>query len=277
MQGSIAQLVALVIYGNAYLLRAETSGDFYPSNSTFRFCDFVNFVDLQKEDTKWAELPFASDPLQWFERLRKEGVDTLRMAYGPSGQTHTPDRMLVGFVGGGGRWILEAQRSGLSDFWEARWQVGDRDRADKKIWRVTYARIAQHQPPIQTQGLEDLSRLSEELDRQLTDIGEFAVVQKLDAFAKLFQSARFRLHSKPPYPDLYHNDLIRTEFLPTAACQLLAACQDAWVFGGMGSWNDLGFDAATQPRYEKLSEQLYQLLNRAIVAAANSSAYGTFT
>jgi hypothetical protein len=49
------------------------------------------------------------------------------------------------------------------------------------------------------------------------------------------------------------------------------------VFGGMGSWNDQGFDADTQLRYEALSEKLYQLLNRAIVVAANSSSYGTLT
>jgi hypothetical protein len=36
----------------------------------------------------------------------------------------------------------------------------------------------------------------------------------------------------------------------------------------MGSWNDQGF--AGQDRYEHLSENLYKLLNRVIVAAANS-------
>ncbi len=277
MQTSIAQVAALTIYGNAFLLRPGAAVGFYPANSTFQHCEYVNFVDLHKDGNNWVEEPFAGDPIAWFEKLRKQGIVTLRMQYGPSGQTQPADRMLVGFVGGGGRWLLETQMSGLSDFWEARWQIGDRTRKDQKIWRVTYARFARNQPPIQPQGLEDLERLLQEFDQHLIAMEEFARFERLDNFANLFQRARSRLHSDPPYPDQYHSDLIRVEFLPVAACRLFAACQDAWVFGGMGSWNDQGFDAETQPRYEALSEKLYQLLNRAIVMAANSSSYGTLT
>ncbi len=52
---------------------------------------------------------------------------------------------------------------------------------------------------------------------------------------------------------------------------MLAACQKAWVFGGMGSWNDMGFDGEDQKDYVRLSEALFQALNAAIVAAANAS------
>ncbi len=277
MQTSIAQAVALIIYGNAFLLQRNIAEDFYPANSTFQGCECVNFVDLCKKGNKRVEETFASEPLEWFEVLRQQGVNTLRMIYGPSGQTQPADRVLVGFVGGGGRWLIESQISGASDFWEPRWQLGDRARADRKIWRVTYTRIAKDQPTVQPQGLENLEKLLQEFDQHLVAIEEFARAQKLDNFAELFKSARSRLHSDPPYSDQYHSDLTRPEFLPVAACKLLAACQDAWVFGGMGSWNDQGFDAGTQPRYEALSEKLYQLLNRAVVTAANSSSYGTLT
>jgi hypothetical protein len=276
MQTSIAQLAALTIYGNAFLLRPNAAADFYPANSTFRFCEYVNFVDLRSDGNRRIEDPFVSDPLAWFEALRNKCIDTLRMQYGPSGQAQHPDRMLVGFVGGG-RWLIESQMSGSSDFWQSRWEVGDRTRQDRKIWRVTYARVATNQPSIQPQVLEDLERLSQDLEQHLVAIEKFARMQKLDNFAILFQRARIRLHSDPPYSNLYHSDLIRTELLPITACRLLAACQDAWVFGGMGSWNDIGFECTTQPRYEELSEKLYRLLNRAIVVAANSSSYGTFT
>ncbi len=275
MQTSIAQIVALTIYGNAFLVRADTATGFYPGNSTFRSCEIVNFIDLPKEGTESLKEPFAVNPFDWFEGLKREGVKQLRMTYGASGQTHSADRMLVGFVGGGGRWLIEAQHSGLSDLWESRWHLGDRTRPDKKIWRVTYARIARRQSQNRAQGLENLELLSKELECQLTELEEFAHSQKLVDFAKLFGSVRSRLHSESPAPGLYHADLIRPDLLPVAACQLLAACQDAWVFGGMGSWNDQSFDPITQLRYEALSEQLYQLLNRAIVAAANSSSYGT--
>jgi hypothetical protein len=277
MQTSIAQLAALTIYGNAFLLRPNAAADFYPANSTFRFCEYVSFVDIHRDGDQWIEEPFAGDPLAWFDALRKQGVNTLRMQYHPSGQTQTPDRILVGFVGGGGRWLIESQTSGSSDFWQCRWNVGDRARPDRKIWCVTYARFAKSQPSIQPQGLEDMEQLLQELDQHLVEMEEFARTQKIDNFANLFQLARTRLCSDPPYSGLYHPDLIRAELVPITACRLLAACQDAWVFGGMGSWNDLGFGANEQPRYEVLSEKLYRLLNRAIVIAANSSSYGTLT
>jgi hypothetical protein len=60
--------------------------------------------------------------------------------------------------------------------------------------------------------------------------------------------------------------------LPPSAAQLLSTVQAAWVFGGMGSWNDLGFDGEDQKLYEHLSDELYQLLNAAIIAAVNASA-----
>lgn len=99
MQTSIAQVAALTIYGNAFLLRPGAAVGFYPANSTFQHCEYVNFVDLHKDGNNWVEAPFAGDPIAWFEKLRKQGIVTLRMQYGPSGQTQPADRMLVGFVG----------------------------------------------------------------------------------------------------------------------------------------------------------------------------------
>jgi hypothetical protein len=40
----------------------------------------------------------------------------------------------------------------------------------------------------------------------------------------------------------------------------------------MGSWNDLGFSGEAQARYDRLSEELFQLFNQAIATAANSTA-----
>jgi hypothetical protein len=53
--------------------------------------------------------------------------------------------------------------------------------------------------------------------------------------------------------------------------QPLAAAQAALVFGGLGSWNGVDFDETNRGRYQELSARLHQLLNQAIVVAANSS------
>jgi hypothetical protein len=53
--------------------------------------------------------------------------------------------------------------------------------------------------------------------------------------------------------------------------RLLTIAARAWVFGGMGSWNDLSFeDRDAQGRYEKVSEDLYRSVLAALVAATNA-------
>lgn len=272
MQGTIAQIVALVVHGNAYLRAPEQAIAFPGDHSTLTFCEFVNFVGLTRSGGNWSETPFAPTPASWLEELRKSGVHAIRMTYMPSGQGQgsTTDRMLVGFVGGGGRWLLETTGSNGSDYWESRWEVGDQNRADRKIWRVTYGRIAVDQP-VSPGASSDSRALKQRLAKNLTEISAFAHQHNLEGFAKAFEAGLSNLTSSSPGTGLYHNDLL-TEGMSLTAAQLLSAAQSSWVFGGMGSWNDLGFEGDDQKTYEDLSENLYKLLNESIVFAANSTA-----
>ena len=272
MQGTIAQIVALVVHGNAYFGSAEQAIALPSDHSTLAFCEFVKFVGLTRSGENWNETLFAQDPASWLEELRRGRVNAIRMNYMPSGQnlSGATDRMLVGFVAGGGRWLLETTGPNGSDYWEGRWEVGDQNRTDRKIWRVTYGRIAANQPP-SPHASNDLQSLKQRLAKNLTEISAFAHHQKLDGFAEAFEAGLSNLTSSAPSTDLYHNDLLTTSMSATAA-QLLSAAQSSWVFGGMGSWNDLGFDGEDQRTYEDLSEDLYKLLNDTIVSAANSTA-----
>jgi hypothetical protein len=177
--------------------------------------------------------------------------------------------MLVGFVGGGGKWLIETRGPAHSDFWEPRWLVGNKDSVDKKIWRVTYIRIATNKHS-DRDGSENLERLKEKMRENLQEIAQFSRSQNLDWFTKAFESGLSRLDSRTPFEGLYHKDIAPVDFLPLTAEQLLGSAEAAWVFGGMGSWNDQGFEGQTQERYEHVSENLYRLLNSVIVAAANS-------
>jgi hypothetical protein len=71
----------------------------------------------------------------------------------------------------------------------------------------------------------------------------------------------------------YHRDLSPVP-LPDASAAILNAAQHAWVFGGMGSWNDICFDGEESNAYEQVSEQLYQALIRAIPAALEFASRG---
>ncbi len=277
MQGTIAQTIALITWGNAALGGTPPfdPAGFYPGNSAFAFCEYVKFVHLKRGGEKWLETDYAFDPIVWFTRMKEDGVSSLRMTYGPSGgkkvgDDHVTDRMLVGFVGGGGRWLIEAVRPKGSDYWEARWEVGDRDREDRRIWRVSYGRIAANAPSSsgsRANAEEIRARLAVNLQR----IAEFARTHRQDGFAKAFESALACLSSDEPLGGVYHTDIAPPGSLPKVEAQLLGAAQSAWVFGGMGSWNDIRFDGADQTQYDELSEELYGLLNASIVTAANSS------
>jgi hypothetical protein len=54
--------------------------------------------------------------------------------------------------------------------------------------------------------------------------------------------------------------------------RLLQAANKAWVFGGMGTWNDTGpQDAALHSEYESISNRLYGFVNTAILDSVNYS------
>lgn len=279
MQGTIAQIIALTTWGNAAISGSPPAGQqsFYPGNSTFIFCEYVRFVDLDRNGDSWHESGYASDPDKWLDRLKKEGVYSLRISHGPSrdqqaASANVTDRMLVGFAGGGGRWLIEAIKPTGSDYWEAQWEVGDQTRSDRKIWRVTYGRIGRNIGSSQNEE-PSVEGIRARLSRNLAEIAKFARSHQEDGFAKAFESGLSRLSSSDPYAGLYHADIAPPKLLPPYADQYLAAAQAAWVFGGMGSWNDLGFEGDEQTKYEQLSEELYLLLNQAIVAAANSNSH----
>lgn len=264
--------MALVVHGNAYLQGEGQATAFPATNSTLTFCEFVKFVDLSRSGANSHETAFAQDAASWLQELRKSGVQAIRMTHGPSKQNlvGTTDRMLVGFIGGGGRWLLETTGTNGSDYWEGRWELGDRDRADKKIWQVTYGRIAtNHVSSPQTS--IDLESMRQRLAKNLTDICAFARRRNLEGFANAFASGLANLGSSTPGIALYHSDLLTPE-MSLAAAQLISAAESSWVFGGMGSWNDLGFEGEDQTTYEDLSEDLYNLVNESLCSAANSTA-----
>ena len=269
MQGSIAQAAALAIFGND-ILRGYSREDFWPASSVFKFCTAVRFVALSGEATRPTESLFAEDPMQWILRLRDEGTSSLRLHAVAHNDPGISDRMSVGFVGGGGRWLIETQQTRASDVWQSRWQSVNKDDPDQKIWDVAYYRIGQGRPhiPLQT---KSLTALRQDLMTVLSGIEAFAARQKLEYFAGAFRKATGLLSSDHPLSQTYHSDFAPTPAMPLEAKQLLGAVQTAWVFGGMGTWNDLGFDGDDQREYDALSGELFLLLNQAICSAINTT------
>ena len=111
--------------------------------------------------------------------------------------------------------------------------------------------------------------------RSVDRIGEDRSIcdqERLEHFAGAFLNAAGKLSSTDPLAGTYHSDLVATPAIPLKAKQLLGAVLAAWVFGGMGSWNDLGFDGNDQQEYTELSDELFVLLNQAISVAVSATA-----
>jgi hypothetical protein len=270
VNGPTAQLVAIACHGNA-ALRGVAHPRFFPDNSTCQFCERVDFVDRRRGLIgRVKEHAVASMPDDWFGVLSDEGTLGLQVAYGSSGDQRLGDRLTAGLVGGGGQWsittVSPAARSGI---WMARWEVWNRQAPENRIWRVTYGKVgetASRMVPTRT----DVAPHADRLRQALAAIAPFAREHDCAVFADCFEGA-LRILETGNGPDVYHKDLAPPGILPSAANVVLAACQKAWVFGGMGSWNDLGFEGEAQAEYERASDSLFQAVNAAIVAAANAS------
>jgi hypothetical protein len=267
MNGPIAQIVALTCHANAFL-RGERLPRFFPTNSTFHFCDRITFVEFVKPlFGSQQEKTVAESPDDWFALLRARDAHGVRLARSPHNDPRISDRMSAGFIGGGGSWSMEVLLpKQQSEFWAARWQVWNQNAPDRRIWRVTYGRISEANS--RSPANQDIIAAESRFLTALREIHGFSAKHNCGVFTDCFAKGIASLTDSKHHG--YHTDLAPDGLLRTRATNILDACQSAWVFGGMGSWNDMGFDGDDGKEYERVSAQLFDSLTEAICAATNS-------
>jgi hypothetical protein len=104
----------------------------------------------------------------------------------------------------------------------------------------------------------------------LHEIHEFSLRHTEGAYTRNFAEALTALED-PDAEVGFHRDIALPGQLSANARSLLKASMRAWVFGGMGSWNDMGFEKSLQTEYENVSEGLFAILHEAIEAAVSST------
>jgi hypothetical protein len=265
MNHPIAQFVALTCYATAALL-GRTVPDFFPRNSTCRFCDSVEFVRPARHGL--VDVPtgrVANTPDAWFGHLKATAVSGVRLSRALSGFPKLAS--IVAFVEA---WNMEAvQRDGRSARWTSRWEVWNQKAPKRRIWRVCYSRGVEQRASASS--ATPLAPLVDGLRLVLGDIHGFAKRNKLGGFTDSFARAIETIDSRGQKLHGYHRDLAPEGCLPALATCLLDACQSAWVFGGMGSWNDLGFHGTAQAEYTQVTKRLRFTVCEVIEAAANAS------
>jgi hypothetical protein len=166
----------------------------------------------------------------------------------------------------GGRWGLLADGV-RSSVWVPGWDVGDPHASDSRIWSVRFVgswidgSAAPSRPPV--------AAAQADLTAALIDARQFARDQDLTSWADWFDDAIGRAEAdRPEIP--YHPDLAPQPPVSTAAARTLASAAKSWVFGGMGSWNDVWVsDPAANERLQEVSRTLYRTMLTAFVAATN--------
>ncbi len=158
-----------------------------------------------------------------------------------------------------------------SQFWVARWKVWNQNAPERRIWRVTYGCVSK--AATKKSKPDDLQNTEILLTQALREIHEFSSRHDCGGFTNCFADALDTLGSGGKNLHGYHKDLAPAGILSDQAGAILDACQKAWVFGCMGSWNDMWFDGEDQKEYERVSEQLFQAVNQCILEAANRSYY----
>lgn len=269
MQTNILRSFALVAVGNAALAGGDVSA-FWPS-PLLRFYKQIEFVIAHGGD-KYT--PVAPDPLAWFAKLKDMGCAGLRLHTAPMqqrpGLPAQRERMLVGMVGGGPRWLIEAVYPSRAEVWEGFDRLGDRNDPAQQIWLSAYLMLGEIDK--QDAADRDVAAARKEVGAALKDIEALARDIEGAPFAEDFAIARAVLDgAAPTYPNL---EFLEITELDQSARHLLAASAQAWVFGAMGSWNDVGVENALQQRYEDTSEALFVALQRAVTAVANTSYRG---
>ncbi len=269
MQTAILRSLALVAVGNAALGGRDVSS-FWPRSELLRFYKEIIFLI---PNGPGAYKPVAPDINAWFAKLGALGCRGLRLHAAPmqqqEGERPQSERMMVGLVGGGPRWLIEAVYDGRSELWEGHDRTGDHNDPQQKIWLGAYLMLGETDS-LDKEAVRGVAAATAPVRAGLLELAGLAWdLPGAAHFADVFNtgSAAFD-EAAPPYPGL---DFLNLTTLEPAARRLLAATVHGWAFGANGSWNDVIVPPEMRARYETGSENLFRAMQRATLAIANST------
>jgi hypothetical protein len=266
MSQDIARNVALVTYGNLFL--QDRGIDFDIDRLITDNCYNLDFVDSPIENIAGSSKVIASDASKWYRYLKDNGAKKIKLLFKKSEQIDLPDHISTAFVGGGSNWFIEVQFDSTSDLYLSGWMPSEDMGFNNR--RTHYLRF-NHDMTHLDDPSPSVRESREQLQAALHAISEFAnEFDHVRHWVKNFEYARTVLLELEPE--------VTNEFLPAGiyskeAHQLIEAAFSSWVFGGMGSWNDMAHMAMSiddHGRHAKLSEELYAGICNAIVSGVNS-------
>jgi len=262
MSIQLQEYVALVTYANMYLQSVNLDVDI--DRLASHNCPRLEFLQSSSKDMAGTSSVIASDATKWFAYLKKQNAKRVKLHYQPSSHPDLPDHIGAAFVGGGSRWFLEVQNEENCDLYSI---GGDDKVTPSRPGKKPYVLLEKDLDFLQDSSLT-VSKSRQRLNRVLKGLISFAKrFEHTQHWAGNFSNSRATLTEFEPSEA---DDLIPYGVYPKETRQLIETAFRSWVFGGMGSWNDLAFGGDDQSEYHLLSEELYEALCTAVVSGVNS-------
>lgn len=272
MNGELASLIALALHANAWLAADEPgpAPDLLATNSAFQFDRTVTFTLASRTSKRTTDLGGIDG---WLRYLRTSGVTRVSALdpdyWDADPAEDRPKPWIASAFANGAPWTLHCAGPGTSvSVWRAQSTVGDPSDPERRIWNVAFT--GYEFPSLREVPVVPLETARAELVQALSDARTFARLQNETSWVTWFEKADAALLAPDPVLP-YNPDLAPVGALTLAERQLMAAAMQGWVFGGMGSWNDLGIanddDAAV---YEIITGNLYAAVVRSLGSATNN-------
>lgn len=267
MLGSIYSMALLAATAN-HRLKFPQNPVAINAEPVFKFSEYDHFVDAKNGKV------IATSPDGYIDTLVTRQVKGVLISYGSNSRLpgELGERMSAGFVGGGNEFLLMELSDVSLQYWRYNSSLGNRDRVDQRIWQNYF--IAGATVPRQILSI-DLPDLNHAIDKLLSTLDNASRLCEKDIslresnWKKLFTETAKGLRDLQAADDQVNHTWSRLGWTLEQRA-LFNAASKAWVFGGMGSWNDTGpSDISLQPEYERVSDQLFDAVNSAVVAAVN--------
>ena len=263
MNGELASVAAVAAHGSYWLTSDgnQPPPELLDTNSSLKFVRRIE-VRLGRSGIL-GRSKVVHGTADWLSELKRAGVQKLYLATELPVIGDLPPHLASAFANGGG-WGLLAIGRGVT-LWTCKWTVGDQDAPDSRIWDLDATSVAADGVSAPTR---DAQAARATLTLALREIRQFAEGSEFEDWVPWFARATALLGDSNPVPP-YHADILPDD-APLDRRQLAAGAVQAWVFGGMGSWNDgMPVDEAAQREYERVTRNLYDAVVGSLVAAVN--------
>lgn len=269
MNADISDCVSLVCYGNLilnkqisrpsmieYFKSIDLHFKWYKSTKFLNYCDWRTRV--------FHSLVAITTPSQWIQNLEYRGAKRLWLVMEKS-RNELPQHIQTAFANSD-TFGIQIEFADRMEIWVPRTKVNTREIRKPKIYFRLLGTDLQ-QSRIKSIATDEAS---ETLKIMLSKARNFAKLNSFDNWFQIFDEA-CKLIEERKVDSSVASRMLPPDGYSERSTVLIAAANRAWVFGGMGSWNDIFItEKSKQKEYDDLTGNLFNAVCDSILAATNS-------